>query len=407
MSSVCEQGNLNSIEQAIAALTTLLARPPMTAEVPLEQATGRLLAADLPALLDSPRYDNSAMDGYALHSASFNPQQPVLPLAGCIAAGDPLQPLPAGHCMQIFTGASLPAGADSVIAQENCRVENGQIHFAEAPGGQNIRRQGEEIRAGEPLLTRGTRLRAQETGLLASQGYARVPVCQPLRVGIISSGNELQAPGTELAEGHIYDANRYLLASLLQGWGLAVTQYPHLRDDLDETLALLEQAGREQDLVISSGGVSVGEADHIKTAIRQLGELNLWRVAIQPGKPLAFGRIGKTPWIGLPGNPGASLVTALIIVRPALLTALGQANVQPAALPVLASFARSKARARQQYLQARLEVVDGRLQAVLHPKQSSAMLANCSWADGMVVIPPQHSVQPGDSLQFLPYHALM
>lgn len=407
MNSPCEQGQLCSIAEAIEALSQLLARPVEAVEVALEEASGRLLAQDLPVRLDMPRHDNSAMDGYALHSASLDPTHPLLPLAGRMAAGDPPRALPTGHCMQIFTGAALPLGADSVIAQEQTRLEAGQVVFDEAAKGQNIRRQGEELRAGEPLLGRGIRLRAQEIGLLASQGYARVPVCSPLRIGIISCGNELQAPGMPLQEGQIHDANRYLLASLLQGWGLAVTHYPHLRDSLDDTLALLARASQEQDILISSGGVSVGEADHIKTAVRQLGELRLWRVAIQPGKPLAFGRIAGTPWIGLPGNPGASLVTALIIARPALLTALGQAEVRPLALPVEAAFTRNKAPARQLYLQAELRTEAGRLRAELHPKQGSAMLANASWADGLVVLPPEYQVRPGDLLEFLPYQSLL
>ena len=406
MSSVCEQPGLNSIEQAIAALTELLQRPVEPHSVALTEASGLVLAEDLHARLDVPRWDNSAMDGYALNSADLA-RSSRLPLAGCQAAGDTLQTLPPGHCLQIFTGAPVPTGADTVVPQENCLRQADAVEFGQVEAGQNIRRQGEETRSGALLLASGTRLRAQEIGLLASQGFARVPVCRPLRIGIISSGNELCAPGSELQGSQIYDTNRYLLASLLQGWGFSVTQYPHLRDNLDDTLQLFDRASQEQDLLISSGGVSVGEADHLKTAVQQLGQLNLWRVAIQPGKPLAFGSIGSTPWIGLPGNPAASLVTALIIARPALLAAQGQTVTTPQLLPVQASFSRSKPRLRTQYLQARLEIEQGRLQVQLHPQQSSAMLANCSWADGLVVIPAQHSVQPGDILGYIPYSALL
>lgn len=407
MTSICEHGQLNSIEQAVTALTQLLARPVQTITTPLEQASDRILAADVSARLDSPRYDNSAMDGYAFNSADLSAGLHSLPLAGCMTAGDPARTLTAGHCMQILTGATLPPGADTVVAQEGCQVINGEVSFANFAVGQNIRRQGEELRTGESLLTKGTRLRAQEVGLLASQGYAAVPTCKPLRIGIISCGNELQTPGNPLQDGQIYDTNRYLLASLLQSWGFTITQYPHLRDNLPDTLALLTRAASEQDVVISTGGVSVGEADHLKAAVQQSGTLNLWRVAIQPGKPLAFGSIGDTPWIGLPGNPGASLVTALIVVRPALLAAQGQTAASPLALPVQADFTRSQARIRQQYLQARLHLEQGRMLAQLHPKQSSAMLANCSWADGMVVIAPQQLVQPGDLLEFIPYSSLL
>lgn len=228
-----------------------------------------------------------------------------------------------------------------------------------------------------------------------------------MRIGIISSGNELRDPGSTLESGQIYDSNRYLLASVLQGWGFEVHQYPHLRDNLDDTLQLLTSASAEQDVLISSGGVSVGEADYLKAAVEQLGQLNLWRVAIQPGKPLAFGTVGSTPWIGLPGNPGASLITALIIVRPALLTAQGQTCTTAQVLPVVADFEWPKTSIRTRYMQARLQISDGRLTAQLHPQQSSAMLANCCWADGMVVIPPQQPVQHGDPVPFIAYQTLL
>lgn len=406
MSSVCEQPGLNSIEQAIAALTELLQRPVETHSVALTEASGRVLAEDLHARLDVPRWDNSAMDGYALNSADLA-RSSRLPLAGCQAAGDALQTLPPGHCLQIFTGAPVPTGADTVVPQENCQRQADTVEFGQVEAGQNIRRQGEETRSGALLLASGTRLRAQEIGLLASQGFARVPVCRPLRIGIISSGNELCAPGRELQGSQIYDTNRYLLASLLQGWGFTVTQYPHLRDNLDDTLQLFDRASKEQDLLISSGGVSVGEADHLKTAVQQLGQLNLWRVAIQPGKPLAFGRVGETPWIGLPGNPGASLITALIIARPALLKAQGQSCTTTQVLPVTADFEWQKTSVRTRYMQARLQLDNGRLRATLHLQQSSAMLANCCWADGLVEIPPQQIVQRGDLLGFIPYQALL
>ena len=407
MSSVCEQPGLSSIEQTIEALTQLLARPVESISLPLLQASGQLLAEDIHARHDVPLWDNSAMDGYALNSADLPPDGGRLPLAGTQAAGDAGSGLPAGYCMQIFTGAVVPADADTVIPQENCQPDTGGVTFSAVKAGQNIRRQGEETRTGQLLLSKGTRLRAQEIGLLASQGYAEVQVARALRIGIISSGNELRDPGATLEPGQIYDSNRYLLASLLQGWGFEVHQYPHLRDNLDDTLQLLASASEEQDILISSGGVSVGEADYLKAAIQQLGQLNLWRVAIQPGKPLAFGSVGSTPWIGLPGNPGASLITALIIARPALLAARGQTDTSAQMLPVTADFAWQKTSVRTRYMQARLQLDDGRLTAQLHRQQSSAMLANCCWADGMVVIPAHQSVQPGDPLVFIPYQALL
>ena len=407
MSSVCEQPGMSSIEQAIQALTQLLQRPIESITLPLLQASGRVLTEDVLARQDVPLWDNSAMDGYALNSADLPQQGGRLPLAGCQAAGDTGSVLPAGHCMQIFTGAVVPAGADTVIPQENCQRDADGVTFGAIKAGQNIRRQGEETRAGDLLLSSGTRLRAQEIGLLASQGHAEVKVSRALRIGIISSGNELCEPGSPLESGQIYDSNRYLLASLLQGWGFEVQQYPHLRDNLDDTLQLLARASEEQDILISSGGVSVGEADYLKSAIGQLGRLNLWRVAIQPGKPLAFGTVGHTPWIGLPGNPGASLITTLIIARPALLAAQGQTRIAPDRIPAQAAFEWKKTSMRTRYLQARLQISAGQMQAQLHPQQSSAMLANCCWADGLVVVPPHRPVQPGDLVEFIPYRALL
>ena len=406
MSSACEQPGMSSIEQAITALTQLLERPIEAVSLPLLQAHGKRLAEDVLARQDVPLWDNSAMDGYALNSADLPANGGSLPLAGRQAAGDAIQELPAGHCMQIFTGAAMPPGADCVIPQENCQRDAEGVTFGPVKAGQNIRRQGEETRTDQLLLAKGTRLRPQEIGLLASQGYAAVNVCRALRIGIISSGNELREPGATLEPGQIYDSNRYLLATLLQAWGFEVSQYPHLRDDLDDTLQLLASASKEQDILISSGGVSVGEADYLKAAVEQLGQLNLWRVAIQPGKPLAFGTVSNTPWIGLPGNPGASLVTALVIARPALLAAQGHGNPTTQPLPVLADFEWTKTSVRTRYMQARLRVVDGQLRAQLHPQQSSAMLANCCWADGLLVIEPQQKVQPGDAALFVPYQSL-
>lgn len=407
MNNPCEQSGLHSIGQAIDILTTLLQRPLDSIRLPLTEARGKVLAADLAARLDVPRWDNSAMDGYALNSADPDPANPWLPVAGCQAAGDPPSTLQPGHCMQIFTGAVLPAGADTVIPVENCRTNTGQVFFENWQPGQNIRRQGEETRAGQPLLAQGTRLDARHIGLLASQGYAEVPVYRPLRIGILSSGNELRDPGTPLDDGQIYDTNSFLLTSLLQGWGFAVTCYPRMRDELAAVSQQLAIAAGEQDVLISSGGVSVGAADHMKTAVQQHGQISLWRVAIQPGKPLAFGSIGKTPWIGLPGNPGASLVTALVIARPALLAAQGQMDVAAKTLPVQATFTQTRKRVREQYLHARLEACAHGLQARLHPKQSSAMLANCSWADGMLIVPGHTSVSAGDTLQFVPFSSLL
>lgn len=406
MNSVCETQDLNSIEHSIAALTALLNLPQQIDQVDLFHAQGRVLASDLFAQQSVPAWDNSAMDGYALHSQDLA-HSFTLPCFGVMAAGaNPQQTLKAKSCMRIYTGAPIPLGADTVVPQENCDREGNLVRFHEVKAGQHIRRLGEEIQQGEPLLPKGTRLRAQEIGLLASQGYHQIPVYRPRRIGIISSGNELATPGEPLAVGQIYDVNRYTLHALLTGWGFAVTHYPNLPDTLDATLRCLQQASQEQELIITSGAVSVSEADHIKAAVAQLGELNLWRVAIQPGKPLAFGKIGNAVWLGLPGNPAATLVTSCIIARPALLTWQGVALSNASHRRYKANFS-AKGSVRRQYLQARLVEQFGEIWIEKHPKQSSAMLANASWAEGLAVIMPKCDLQEGDKIEFISYHALL
>ena len=407
--SVCEQGNLHSIEQAISTLKTLLSPIKKIQTLPLQAAHQQILACAIDARFDVPQWDNSAMDGYALRAADLQSPYNSLPLAGRIAAGDsPNQQLPLGHCMHVLTGAPIPLGADTVVAQENCSIAPKQIQFNNFKTGEHIRRRGEEIQQGQILLEAGTRLRAQEIGLIASQGYAQVEVYTPLRIGLISSGNELAQLGHPLQAGQIYDINSHSLHSLFTGLGFQVTAYTNMPDDLKQSIKCLAQASQEQDVLISSGGVSIGEEDHLKHAVSTLGELNLWQVAIQPGKPLAFGRVGHTPWIGLPGNPAAALITALIIARPALLHAQGVTDCRHQIMHIPAAFDWVKTRPRQQYLHARLVPQNnGQLHAQIHPKQSSAMLIAASWADGLVEIKPEKTVKKGDLVRFLGYSELL
>lgn len=407
--SVCEQGTMHSIEQAINALTATLSIKKSKQRQALPNAHNCVLAESVYAQVDVPQWDNSAMDGYALRASDLQQPDNSLSLAGRIAAGDrPEQSLPAGQCMHILTGAPVPLGADTVVAQEDCTISPEQIQFNNCQAGGNIRRRGEEIQQGQLLLEAGTRLRAQEIGLLASQGFAEVEVYKPLRIGLLSSGNELCELGQPLKPGQIYDINSYSLNALLSGLGFSVTHYAKMPDDLQHSIDCLSKASREQDVLISSGGVSVGEEDHLKNAVSTLGQLNLWRVAIQPGKPLAFGTIGNTPWIGLPGNPAAALITALIIARPALLHAQGASNCSHQTLHIPAAFDWKKPRARQQYLHARLVLQDnGQLHVEIHPKQSSAMLSAASWADGLVEIKAQETVHKGELVRFVAYSELL
>jgi molybdopterin molybdotransferase len=406
--SVCDVGGLKPVDEAIAELLARVPAPPPVEEVELRDALGRVLAEPLDATFAVPAWDNSAMDGYALRAADLPAEGGAMPLAGRIAAGDAAeQQLPAGHAIRIFTGAPLPPGADTVVAQENCRIEGDQIWLPPVPVGDNVRCQGEETAAGDRVLDAGKRLRPQELGLLASFGVARVKVYRRLRVALLSSGNELREPGQPLAAGQIYNSNRYSLFGVLQSLGCDVHDYPILIDDLGASRdALIDAAGRF-DLIMTSGGVSVGEEDHLKQAIGELGKLHLWRLAIQPGKPLAFGEVNGTPWIGLPGNPAAALVTSLVVARPFLMRAQGCTQVQVTPLRLPAGFAWRKPNIRQQFLRARLEVVEGQQQVRLFPRQGSAMLTSATWAEGLAIVECNRTLEEGESVNYLPFSELL
>ena len=404
----CDSHGLRPVDEAIAALLARVPAPPAVEEIDLRDALGRVLADTLNAPFDVPAWDNSAMDGYALRVADLPAEGGALPLAGRIAAGDAArQPLPAGHAVRIFTGAPLPPGADTVVAQEACRIEGERVCLPPLQGGENVRRRGEELLAGTPVLERGKRLRAQELGLLASFGLARIKVYRRLRVAVLSSGDELREPGEALQPGQLYNANRYSLLGVLRSLGCEVDDLPVMPDDLALTRDTLARAAAEHDVLVSSGGVSVGEEDHLKQAVTELGELHLWRLAIQPGKPLAFGSVGGTPWLGLPGNPAAALITALVVARPFLLRAQGCVEVLPQPLRLPAGFAWRKANGRRQYLRARLESRDGALQVVLHPRQGSAMLTSASWADGLAVVDCGRTLEIGETVEYLPFSSLL
>ncbi|MHC8394507.1 molybdopterin molybdotransferase MoeA [Pseudomonas sp. LB3P93] len=406
---VCDLGNLMPVDEAIDRLLDQAPPPPLAQMIGLDQALGRVLATDIHSLVNLPAWDNSAMDGYALRAADLPSQGGDLPIGGRIAAGDQAcSPLPAQQAVQIFTGAPLPAGADTVVPQERCRIEGERVWFPSVTAGDHVRKEGEEVRRGDLLLKAGKRLRAQELGLLAGAGVARVAVYRPLQVCLLSSGNELREPGDALAPGQIYNSNRYCLAALLRGWGVEVHDYGVMADELAASRHALSLASSECDLLLSSGGVSVGEEDHLKQAIDELGSLDFWRLAIQPGKPLAFGEVAGKPWIGMPGNPSAALITALVVVRPFLLRAQGVSDVLPTPLAVPAGFDWLQRNKRRQYLRARLTPgADGQLSVELHPQQSSAMLTAACWADGLAVIECEQQVLKHDNVMFLSFAELM
>ncbi|MFL1420144.1 gephyrin-like molybdotransferase Glp [Pseudomonas fildesensis] len=407
--SGCDSGHLMPVDEAIATLLAQAPPPPATQVISLEQALGRVVAEELFSPLDLPGFDNSAMDGYALRAEDVPAEGGYLMLAGRVAAGQhSTVSVQAGQAVRIFTGAPLPPGADTVIPQERCRLYGQRVWCPPVRLGEHVRKQGEELRRGQTLITVGKRLRAQDIGLLASAGIPRLKVYRPLRVCLLSSGNELREPGEPLVPGQIYNSNRYVLGALLRGWGVDVHDYGVMADELAASRDALTLASSECDLLLTSAGVSVGEEDHLKQAIEELGRVDFWRLAIQPGKPLAFGNVAGKPWIGLPGNPSAALITALVVVRPFLLRAQGVERVLSVPATVPAAFEWLKPNKRRQYLRARLSPgEDGHLRAVLHPQQSSAMLTAACWADGLVIIEREQQVLKDEPVPFVSFAELM
>lgn len=391
--------SLLPVEEALGRLLALAEATPIDAReiVSLAAADGRVLATDLVAGLDLPPWPNSAMDGYALRLADW--QGEPLAVSQRILAGQAPEPLQPGSCARIFTGAPLPAGADTVEMQENAEIlADGRVRFLEPiKVGQNVRPQGQETRAGEVVLPAGTRLGPVELGLAASLGCPVLVVRRRPRVAVVSTGDELVEPGRSLGPGQIYNSNRSLLCAWLQRLGCEVRDAGILPDDAQRTREALAALG-DADLILSTGGVSVGEADHLGQVLREEGELALWKLAIKPGKPLTCGHFRGVPVLGLPGNPASTLVTFALLARPYLLRRLGVQRVAPLSVEVAAGFAWSKPGKRREYLRARLE--NGR--AVLYPNQSSGVLRSAAWADGLVEVLEERSYGEGDVLRFIP-----
>ena len=374
-------------------------------ELPLEQALGHILAGSVVAAHDVPPWDNSAMDGYAFNAADVaQARTKGLPISQRITAGMAPEPLLAGSCARIFTGAPLPAGADCVEMQEN--VELTQSGFARLTqpvhAGQNVRPQGQDVRVGSQLLAAGLRLRPQDLGVIASVGLARVAVRRPLRVAVVSTGDELVEPGDQLNSGQIFNSNRFTLIGALQRLGQQIVDGGILPDDPEKTRSRLRALADQADVIISSGGVSVGEADCLGQVLRENGEVSLWKLAIKPGKPFTLGSFANTPVLGLPGNPAATLVTFLLLVRPYLLTRLGCTTVEPTTFSLPAGFDWQRPGNRDEYLRA--DFVDGRI--LLAGNQSSGVLSSASKANGLVLIPAGSTVNQGETLSFLPFTGL-
>jgi molybdopterin molybdotransferase len=358
--------------------------------------------------IDFPHWDNSAVDGYALRVADIAANPKGLPVSLRIAAGDVVQMLPPNSCARIFTGAPVPLGADTVIMQEDCAEKEGRVIVThDITPNQNIRRQGEDLRVGDDVVTSGTRLRAMHIGLLASLGIAQVDVIRPLKVIILTTGNELVEPGSTLQSGQIYNSNAPLLNSLLETIGCEVIDSIHVPDSFKATQQALSAASERADCIISTGGVSVGDEDHVKAAVKSLGQLDVWKIAIKPGKPLAFGHINGIPFLGLPGNPAAVLVTFCIVVRPFLLRMMNVTNVLITGFKVPTLFS-CKPLKRQEYMRVRIvHNEQGQAQLLAHAHQGSHMLSSACWADGLAIVPIDREIRVGDSLEFLSFAQLL
>jgi molybdopterin molybdotransferase len=370
---------------------------------------GRVLHHDLHARINVPPMDNSAMDGYAVRVADCRSGAARLPVAQRIPAGHVGVALAPGTAARIFTGAMIPEGADAVVMQEQCTVDGDHVVIGYAPvAGENIRTRGDDIRAGACLLQAGLRLRPQALGLAASVGIAELAVVRRLRVAVFFTGDELTMPGTvapdQLKPGAIYNSNRFVLRGLLENLGCTVTDFGIVPDSLDATRAILRGAAEGYDFILTSGGVSVGEEDHVKAAVEAEGALHLWQIAMKPGKPLAFGRVGHAVFMGLPGNPVSSFVTFLLFARPAVLKLQGARLFSPQAYAMRADFDLKKADRRQEYLRVRINEEGG---LELFSSQSSAVMTSTVWGDGLIENPPGQLIQRGDSVRFLPFSELL
>lgn len=407
---------LQSLDEARAQLLAAVAPLGHSEQVGTFEALGRVLAQDVRSQLDVPPADNTSMDGYALRVADVPEAGVVLPVAQRVPAGVVGALLAPGTAARIFTGAQIPAGADAVVMQEQCEAlpgqgaDLGQVRVQVRPTpGQWIRRRGEDVQQGSVVLAAGTRLDAASLGLAASVGAATLDVARRPRVALFSTGDELVMPGEPLKPGAIYNSNRFTLRGLLQGLGCEVLDLGIVPDRLEATRDALRRAARDCDLILTSGGVSVGEEDHLRPAVQAEGRLDLWQIAIKPGKPLAFGQVrrpdGGAAWfIGLPGNPVSSFVTFLLLVRPVLLRLQGAVDQGLQALGLRADFDWPRPDRRREFLRVRLNAQGG---LDLFPNQSSGVLTSVVWADGLVDNPPGQAIASGDVVRFLPLAGLL
>jgi len=415
-------GELTPLDEALAALQDRTVPIAGISTVPLRDAVGRILAVDIVSSSDVPPHANSAVDGYAVYFDDLSPDSETrLPVAGRAAAGHPLpQPAQRGGAVRIFTGAPMPEGVagiapDTVMMQEDCRLDGETVVIQ--PGikqGANRRAAGEDIRTGETVLATGQRLRPQEIGVAASLGYTALAVYDPLRIAVFSSGDELRDPGEgQLDPGAIFDSNRFTLTAALTRLGCIVTDLGIIPDKVDVIRDALAAAALDHDMLITSGGMSTGEEDHVKAAVEALGSLHFWRLAIKPGRPVALGQIdtpqGPVPVAGLPGNPVAAMVTFLIVARPLILRLSGAVDTAPISFRVRAGFEHRKKISRREFVRARIEMdADGAARAEKHGRSGAGVLSSLVGADGLVMLPEDMTLlERGNMVDFLPFTEVM
>lgn len=401
--------SLLSVDDALTQLLNRAQPSDQLEQCPLHEALGRVLARALNAPVDVPPTDNSAMDGYAVrHDELSTSDSTTLSITQRIAAGDAPQPLAPGSAARIFTGAPVPPGADSVVPQEQCTTDGKQVTIeAGVRCGQHIRRAGEDIAIGSTFIEGGSRISPQTMGVIAANGIATLSLFRRLKVALLSTGDELMMPGEAPQAGKLYNSNHFTLNGLLQALGCETVDCGIVPDKLSATIDKLSYAASQADLIISSGGVSVGEEDHVKAAIETLGKLELWKLNIKPGKPLAFGQVHDTPLFGLPGNPVSLFVTFVLFARPFIQRMQGIKEVMPQTLKGHAQFSHTKKGARQEYVRSRISTTEDGIAITTFGKQGSGVLSSTLWANSLAIIPPETVIEPGDLVEVIPFSELI
>jgi molybdopterin molybdotransferase len=405
-------GPLMSVDEAVGLIASRVSAVGETETVALVDADGRILARDIIAPLPLPPFTNSAVDGYALPGSELpRDKERAFPVSGRVAAGAAAQAVQPGHAVRIFTGAPMPVGTDTVFMQEDVRIDdNGHVVLpAGLKVGANVRPAGEDIPQGHVALRAGQRLRPQDIALAAAFGLTGLEVIRRIRVAVFSTGDELASPGTARAAAQLFDSNRFMLMAMLKRFGCEVSDLGILRDEREPLAQALKQVAGRHDLILTTGGVSTGEEDHVKAGVEAVGSLVLWRMAIKPGRPVAMGIIGGTPFIGLPGNPVASFVTFVHVVRPTVLALSGALATPLVPIPVRAAFTYKKKSGRREYVRVMLrQAADGALEAMKFPREGAGLLSSLVDTDGLVELGEAVTkVEPGDRVGFLGYANLL